>query len=119
MLVRIAVIALVLLFAGFAVGACGRETDSDSFFGYWEETGTGDWYSMQIVPGATSDSYAVNYRRFYPKYGEFRLEGDQLVYSPVSPDMTDVITYDADSDTITITSGAGGDSRTLIRVESP
>ena len=118
MLVRIAVIALVLLFAGFAVGACGSETDPDSFFGYWEETGTGDWYSMQIVP-ATPDIYAVNYRRFYPKYGEFRLEGDTLVYSPVSPDMTDVITYDADSDSITITSGASGDSRTLIRVESP
>jgi hypothetical protein len=61
----------------------------------------------------------VSYRRFYPSYGEFRFEDGKLSYSPVTPDMTDVITYDSDSDAITITSGSSGDSHTLARIAGP
>ena len=119
MLVRIALFALVLLFAGFALGSCGSETDPDSFFGYWEEAGSGFRYKMHIELAEEPDLYAVTYVRSYPEWALFRLEGDRLVYSPVSSEMTDVITYDAYSDSITITSGASGDSRTLTRIESP
>jgi hypothetical protein len=55
--------------------------------------------------------------RFYPSPGEFRFEDGELelTYAPVTPDMVDVITYDADDETITITSGASGETHTLAR----
>ena len=119
MLVRLALTALVLVVAGFALTSCASDADPESFLGYWQETGTGFPHKMHIELAEEPDLYAVTYARSYPEYALFRLEGDELVYSPVSSEMTDVITYDADADSITITSGASGDSRTLTRIESP
>jgi hypothetical protein len=66
---------------------------------------------------AAGDLMLVSYARFYPSRGEFIFADGQLTYSAITPDMTDVITYDAGDDTITITSGSTGDSYTLSRAE--
>ena len=68
-----------------------------------------------IIQHAHGAVYDVTYRRFYPSHGEFDFADGKLVYSPVTPELQDVITYDAGSGTITITSGSSGRKFTLAR----
>jgi hypothetical protein len=92
-------VALPLLFG------CGAASPSD-FVGNWEETGSGPPKVMHIESSG-DDIYTVIYRRFYPTEGRFRYADGELIYAPVSPEFTDVITHDSDTDTLTITSGNG------------
>lgn len=100
---------IVLLAAAVAVLAllsgCGDPQPSD-FVGTWEETGSSPPKDMHIESSG-ADVYTVTYRRFYPTEGRFRFAHGKLTYAPVSPEFTDVITYDSGSDTLTITSGNG------------
>jgi len=91
-------VALPLLFG------CGA-TPSD-FVGNWEEPGP-NGPSVMHIESSGGDIYTVTYRRFYPTEGRFRYADGRLTYAPVSPEFTDVITYDSGADTITITSGNG------------
>lgn len=109
-------IVLALLAAFLSATGCGGEQASrDDFTGTWRETGQADGREMQIT--SAGDVMDVSYPRFYPSHGEFRFADGQLTYSAITPEMTDVITYDVDEDTITITSGSTGNSYTLSRVE--
>ena len=96
----VAVVAVLALLSG-----CGAPQPSD-FVGNWEETGSNPPKVMHIESSG-GDVYAVTYRRFYPTEGRFRFADGTLTYAPVSSEFTDVITYDSDSDTLTITSGNG------------
>lgn len=101
----IAVIVVVLAAALPLLSGCGA-AKPDDFVGNWKEPGTKPPYVMHIE-SAGDDIYAVTYRRFYPAGGRFRYDDGKLTYAPVSPKFTDVITYDSDAHTITITSGNG------------
>ena len=57
----------------------------------------------------------VTYQRFYSSPGQFRLVDGRLAYAAMSPEIADVITYDAATDCITITSGSTDESFTLVR----
>jgi len=109
--------ALVVFLLVLAAGglACGSEASADDFVGNWQETDATPAHTMQIDE-PQAGVFRVTYDRFYPSHGEFELSDGELTYGPMTPDMIDVITYDADTDTIAITSGASGRSHTLARV---
>jgi len=113
--VTVGLLVLLLLAAVAALG-CGEQPWPKDFVGMWQETGTPLPYAMQI--GSPRDGvYRVTYGRFYPSHGQFRLADGKLTYAAVSPEQTDVITYDAESDSITITSGSTDESHTLARTD--
>ena len=109
--------ALVVLLPVLAASglACGGEASAGDFVGNWQETDATPAHTMQIDK-PQGGIFRVTYDRFYPSHGEFELSDGELTYSPVTPEMVEVITYDAGSDTITVTSGASGESHTLARV---
>ena len=109
--------ALVVLLVVLAAGAlaCGGEASADDFVGNWQETDATPAHTMQVdVP--QDGIFRVTYDRFYPSRGEFELSDGRLTYSATTPDMVDVITYDAGDDTLTIDSGSSGHSYALARV---
>jgi len=107
-------VLLAALAALAAFGGCGETAEPSDFVGMWHETGQDPARVMEIrcVDEAL---FEVVYLRFYPSRAEFRLDDGELTYSAVTPEMTDVITYDAESEALTITSGSTGDSFTLTR----
>ncbi len=109
--------ALVVLLVVLAASglACGGGANADDFVGTWQETGATPAHTMQI-DDPQDGVFRVTYDRFYPSHGEFELSDGKLTYSPTTPDMVDVIAYDAGGDTLTITSGSSGHSYTLARV---
>jgi hypothetical protein len=113
---RLVLVVLAALLAVAALSACGESAEPSDFAGTWHETGQDPARVMEIrcVDGAL---FEVVYLRFYPSRAEFRLDDGKLTYSAVTPEMTDVITCDAGSETLTITSGSTGDSYTLTRWE--
>jgi len=113
---RLVLVVLAALLAVAALPACGESAEPSDFVGMWRETGQDPARVMQIecVGEALLE---VVYPRFYPSRAEFRLDDGELTYSPVTPEMTDVITCDAGSETLTITSGSTGDSYTFTRWE--
>lgn len=111
-----AVLALTLLLALSVATGCGDEAGADDFVGKWRETDASPAATMRIA-SPQDGIFVVTYRRFYPSRGEFQLVDGELRYHPITPDMVDVITYDAGDDTVTITSGASGDTHTFTRVE--
>lgn len=105
--VSCATVVLVALLDGAASLGCGGVTGPDKFVDSWREPGHRPPYVMRI-DAPRGGVYRVTYRRFYPASGEFSFSDGRLVYSPVSPALTDVITYDASTDSITITGGGSG-----------
>ena len=112
--VTAALVVLLLVLAASGL-ACGDEATPDDFVGTWQEADAAPAHTMRIDE-PQAGVFRVTYDRFYPSHGEFEFSDGELTYGPVTPDMIDVITYDADADTIAITSGASGESHTLARV---
>ena len=110
-----AALALLLLLAAAVGLACGDEATAEDFVGTWQEADATPAHTLRIDE-PYAGVFRVTYDRFYPSHGEFELTDGELTYSGMTPDMIDVITYDADADTIAITSGASGRSHTLARV---
>ena len=108
----IAVIVVVLAGVLPLLSGCGAaKAKPDDFVGNWKEPGLKPPYVMNIT-AAGDDVYAVTYRRFYRTEARFRFADGELSFSSASSNFTDVITYDADAHTITITN-ANGRSYTL------
>jgi hypothetical protein len=111
-----AALALLLLLLAAGGLACGDDATADDFVGTWRETDEEPARTLRIQ--APRDGVLrVTYRRFYPNHGEFRFEDAKLTHSAMSPELVDVIEYDSDDDTITITSGASGRRYTLTRID--
>jgi len=108
-------LALLLLVLASVGLACGDEASAEDFVGEWRETDATPARTLRI-DAPQGGVFRVTYERFYPSHGEFELSDGELTYTPMTPDMVEVIAYDADTDTITITSGASGRSYTLERV---
>jgi len=106
-------VALLLGSVALSLAACGGDAEPEDFPDVWTETGEKP-HALRIED-PRDGVYRVYYDRFYPAYGEFEFKDGKLTYAPVSVEMVDEITYEADGDTITITSGNTGDSYTLIR----
>jgi hypothetical protein len=107
---------LVLVMAVLAVTGCGAPDDPAVFVGTWRETDEEPARTLRIQE-PRDGVLRVTYRRFYPSHGEFRFEDGKLTYSAMSPELVDVIEYDSDDDTITITSGNTGRRYTLTRID--
>jgi hypothetical protein len=109
----LAVTLLVLVLVA-GPGCGGTSTDVDAFLGRWEDAGGDPTYVMRIRE-PRDGLLRVTYPRFYPSGAEFRFDDGRLTYAPVTPDLVDLIEYDADSDTISITGAASGVTYTLVR----
>jgi len=110
----LAIAALAVLGLGAVIAACGDGAQPEDFVGTWREMEQ-DPARVLRIEEPRNGIFEVVYPRFYPAYGEFRLEDGRLTYSAVSPELVDVIEYDAGDDTITITSGSSGRVFTLER----
>jgi len=108
-------LAAALIVIALGLWGCGDSAAPEDFVGTWQETEAALPYAMRIA-SPRDDVFRVTYARFYPSHGEFRLADGELRYAAVTPEMTDVITYDAESDRITITSGSTDESHTLVRM---
>ena len=112
--VTAALVALLVVLAASGLG-CGGGASAGDFVGSWQETDATPAHMMQI-DDPQNGTFRVTYDRFYPSHGQFELKDDELTYSATTPDMVDVITYDAGDDTLTMTSGSSDHSYTLARV---
>jgi len=111
----IILVAVALAAAVPPLSACGSQPTAADFVGFWKEPESAKSTSLYIDT-AGDDVCAVRYDRFYPTAVRFRYADGKLTYAPVSSDFTDVITYDAGADAVTITSG-NGHSYMLSRVQ--